>query len=52
MCGYLLFLAQAIEEEHRLVQNWLKFVPRFVKVAEMNAKKTIMNIVKNVPRHV
>ncbi len=43
------FLAQAMGREHRLVQSWLKFVPRFVKAAEMNAKNTIMNIVKNVP---
>lgn len=51
MCGYFPFFSTGDGgEEPHLFQSWLKFVSRFVKAAEMNAKNTIMNIVKNVPR--
>ncbi len=44
------FLAQAIGSGNPFISGLANVLSRFVKAAEMNAKNTIMNSVKNVPR--
>ena len=44
------FLVQAIGRGTPFISELANVLSRFVKAAEMNAKNTIMNSVKNVPR--